>query len=134
MHAIRTRYLYGRLAEAGIACAEPSGAFYLFPNFGRWKKPLAALGLQTSSDLAQYLLERCELATLPGSAFGSPPEDLCLRLSSSYLDAGTDDGAAQLVDAFREDPDPVRFMANHHPQLREAATRLVEFVSGLASE
>jgi aspartate/methionine/tyrosine aminotransferase len=132
MHAIRTRYLYHRLIEAGIPCAEPNGAFYLFPNLSRWKKPLAAVGVKTSDDLAVYLLEKYELATLPASAFGCPARDLSLRLSSSYLDAGTDEKATALVEAFRADPDPQRFIENHHPRLREAATRLGEFVADLA--
>ena len=131
MHAIRTSYLYRRIVEAGIPCVEPSGAFYTYPSFDRWKKRLAALGVKTSDDLSIYLLEKYELATLPGSAFNSPPEELVLRLSSSYLDAGTDEKAANLVDAFLADSDPERFIENHHPQLREATARLADFVDNL---
>lgn len=131
MHAIRTHYLYDRLVEAGIACVEPSGAFYIYPGFNKWKKPLAAMGIKNCDDLATHLLEEYELATLAGSAFGSPPGDLSLRLSSSYLDTGTDEKAANLVEAFKEDPDPQRFIQDHHPGLREAATRLAEFASDL---
>jgi aspartate aminotransferase len=131
MHAVRTRYLYDRLAEAGIRCVEPSGAFYVYPDFQKWRRPLAALGVKDSDDLARYLLEQYGLATLSGSAFNSPPKDLCLRLSSSYLDAGTDEQAANLVQVFREDPDPERFIENHHPRLREAASRIGEFAANL---
>jgi hypothetical protein len=131
MHAIRTNYLHDRLAETAIACPEPSGAFYLFPDFGRWRRPLAAMGVDSSDDLAVYLLEEYELATLPGSAFGASPETLCLRLSTSYLDASSDEKAAGLVEAFRTDPDPVRFIEDHHPHLREAASRLLEFIGDL---
>jgi aspartate/methionine/tyrosine aminotransferase len=131
MHSIRTRYLYDRLVEAGIRCVEPSGAFYLYPDFHKWRRPLAARGVRDSDDLALYLLEEYGLATLSGSAFGSPPQDLCLRLSSSYLDVGTDEQAANLVEVFREDPDPERFIENHHPRLREAASRLAAFAASL---
>jgi aspartate aminotransferase len=131
MHAARSRYLYQRLVEAGIACAEPSGAFYLYPNFDAWRGPLAARGVATSDDLAAFLLKRYELATMPGSAFGSPPGELSLRLSSSFLDAENDKVAACLVDAFCADPDPVRFIAGYHPQLREAADRFAWFVAEL---
>jgi aspartate/methionine/tyrosine aminotransferase len=131
MHAIRTRYLYEQVVAAGVVCAEPEGAFYLFPSFDQWREPLAARGIRTSDDLALHLLEEYELVTLPGSAFGCPPEDLCLRLSSSYLDASTDEKAAALVEAYAADPDPGRFIENHHPQLREAAARLAAFVAGL---
>jgi aspartate/methionine/tyrosine aminotransferase len=131
MHAIRTRFLYDRLVEVGIPCVEPSGAFYLFPSFRQWRAPLAACGVRGSDDLSLYLLEKYELATLPGSAFGSPPEDLTVRLSSSYLDAGTDDKAAHLVEMFKAEPDPERFIEQYHPRLREAAARLAQFVADL---
>lgn len=131
MHAIRTRYLYDRLAEAGIRCVGPSGAFYLYPDFHKWRRPLAALGVKNSDDLALHLLDEYGLATLSGTAFGSPPKDLCLRLSSSYLDAGTDEQAANLVEVFGADPDPERFIENHHPRLREAASRTAEFAASL---
>jgi aspartate aminotransferase len=131
MHAIRTRYLYQQVSDAGISCAEPAGAFYLFPSFNAWREPLAARGICTSDDLALHLLEQYQLVTLPGSDFGCPPEDLSLRLSSSYLDASTDEKAAALVEAFAADPDPGRFIESHHPQLREAAARLASFVAGL---
>jgi aspartate/methionine/tyrosine aminotransferase len=131
MHAIRTRYLYDRLVEAGIRCVAPSGAFYLYPDFQRWRTQLSAVGVRDSDELAVFLLEEYGLATLSGSAFNSPPEDLCLRLSSSYLDAGTDEQAANLVEVFREDPDPEHFIGNHHARLREAASRIGEFAAGL---
>lgn len=131
MHAVRTRYLYEKLVEAGIPCVAPSGAFYVFPSFDQWQPHLAGLGVQTSDDLAVYLLDKYELATLPGSAFGALPQNLALRLSSSYLDAGTDQKAANLVETFSTDPDPVRFIEDHHPRLREAAVRLAEFAADL---
>lgn len=131
MHAIRTRYLYDRLVEVGIPCVEPSGAFYLFPSFGQWRASLAACGVRSSDDLSRYLLERYELATLPASAFGSPDQELSLRLSSSYLDAGTDEKATHLIEMFRADPDPERFVEQHHPRLREAAARLGQFAADL---
>jgi aspartate/methionine/tyrosine aminotransferase len=133
MHAIRTRYLYEKLVEAGIPCAEPSGAFYVFPTFRKWKEALAARDVHTCDSLAFYLLEHYGLATLPGVAFASSPKDLCLRLSSSYLDASTDEEAQALVDAFKEDPDPDRFIENHHPRLREVAARLAQFAADLES-
>jgi aspartate/methionine/tyrosine aminotransferase len=131
MHAHRTQYLYTRLAEAGIDCIQPAGAFYVYPSFRKWSEPLAAKGVNTSDDLAAFLLERYELAALPGTAFGSPPSELSLRLSSSYLDAETDEGADRLVKAFEEDPDPRRFISEFHPGLQEAAARFAEFAAEL---
>jgi aspartate aminotransferase len=131
MHCIRTRHLYQGLAQAGIPCVEPKGAFYVFPSFKKWQKALADRGVHSCYDLAAYLLDHYELATLPGGSFGSSPKDLCLRLSSSYLDAGTDEKAVALVEAFQENPDPEHFIKAHHPRLREATSRFADFVADL---
>ena len=56
----------------GIGCAEPEGAFYVFPN-------VTALG-GSAKDLAGYLLEEAGVATLWGTAFG-PGGEGHLRLS-----------------------------------------------------
>ena len=50
----------------GISCVKPKGAFYAFPN-------ISALG-KSSVDLANDLLEKCEVVTVPGSAFGEAGE------------------------------------------------------------
>jgi hypothetical protein len=54
-----------------------------------------------------------------------------LRLSSSYLDMGTDEKAAELVEAFTADRNPKRFIDAHHPRLGEAANRFAEFAAYL---
>jgi len=57
----------------------PEGAFYAFPDvswfFG---KTLRGRKINNSEDLAMYLLEEANVATVTGSAFGNPS---CIRLS-----------------------------------------------------
>jgi len=134
LHAIRTQYLWRHLVDMGVNCPQPDGAFYLFPNFDRWREPLAARGVHTSRDLAMYLLDEFHLATLPGTAFGAPPQDLSLRLSSSYLDMETSEQADALLAAYRADPDPEALMAEHHPNTNEAIRRFRRFVEGLEED
>jgi aspartate aminotransferase len=59
----------------GFCCADPDGAFYIFPEvkslFGRG-------GIQDSQSLANYLLDEARVAVVPGSAFGA---DECVRIS-----------------------------------------------------
>ncbi len=77
--------LYDTLASLGVPCPRPAGAFYLYPDFSPWRPVLMEQSIRTGADLAHYLLEEWDIATLPGSAFGEPPESLCLRLSTSLL-------------------------------------------------
>jgi aspartate/methionine/tyrosine aminotransferase len=130
MHAIRTLYLYQGFARLGVPVVEPTGAFYLFPCFGTWREALAARGITTDGELALHLLDKYELAALPGSAFHSV-RDFCLRVSSSFIDAATDEKAEALVRAFQEDPDPERFIQDHHPRLQQVVERFGDFVSDL---
>jgi aspartate aminotransferase len=55
-----------------IECFKPQGAFYLFPKcsklFGK-KTPEGVL-IKSSTDLATYLLEKANVAVVPGIAFG----------------------------------------------------------------
>lgn len=131
IHAIRTQHVWRRLVEFGIPCAQPDGAFYLFPSFDRWRTALAGRGVHTSDDLAAYLLEHYQLATLPGTAFGAPADELSLRLATSYLDMETDDDADAVLAAYRADPTPTVLMNDHHPATQEAVARLGEFVRSL---
>jgi aspartate aminotransferase len=54
----------------GFTCPEPTGAFYMFPNISK-------LGMK-SLDFCDGLLEKYQVAAVPGVAFGA---DDCIRLS-----------------------------------------------------
>jgi aspartate aminotransferase len=52
---------------------QPQGAFYVFPNISSLLgQTLGDVLIQDSNDLAQVLLRKTWVATVPGSAFGSP--------------------------------------------------------------
>lgn len=131
LHALRTNYLWEWLAEYGVPCPVPEGAFYLFPSFNRWRGALAARGVRTSDDLARLLLEEQRIAALPGTAFGVAPEELSLRLATSYLDMETEAKAAALLEAARGGADGETLLRDYHPHLNEAARRLGAFVESL---
>ena len=131
MHAARTRYLWRGLSELDIPCAQPMGGFYLFPNFDHWRQPLASLGVQTSVDLARYLLEEWQIATLPGSDFGTPASELSLRLSTSYVDLETDEKAAQLIERADAGASTAELLRDHHPGMNEVLARLKKLLSSL---
>lgn len=64
----RARILSGLTAIPGITCAEPSGAFYAFPDVSA----KLVNGSGDSTVLANQLLERAHVAVVTGDAFGAP--------------------------------------------------------------
>lgn len=56
----------------GISCDKPEGAFYLFPDISKlFHHSTDVLKVDSSFDLAMYLLYEAKIATVPGSAFGA---------------------------------------------------------------
>ena len=131
LHAARTRCLWRGLSELDVPCAEPMGGFYLFPNFDHWREPLASLGVLTSVDLARHLLDEWQIASLPGSDFGSPAQELSLRLSTSYVDLETDEKAAKLIERANAGSTEQDLLRHHHPGMNEALRRFKSFLSSL---
>ena len=77
----RRRDLIVRLAREipGLDVNNPQGAFYLFPKCSSFfGKRDGERVINSSSDLAMYLLEVGHVATVGGDAFGSPE---CFRMS-----------------------------------------------------
>lgn len=129
LHAARTRFLWRGLSELDVHCSEPMGGFYLFPNFDHWRGPLARIGVHTSNELAAYLLDTCQIATLPGTDFGAPEQELSLRLSTSYVDLETDQKAANMM-ALADGPvDEEALMRHHHPGMNELLDRFRRFLA-----
>ncbi len=94
------------LRAAGADLESPHGGFYLFPDYTRVTSQLASRGVRSSSELCRRLLEETGVATLPGSVFGRPDDELTLRLSyvdfdgRRALDALRARGSSTVDDAF----------------------------------
>jgi aspartate aminotransferase len=84
----------GLNAIDGIVCPVPQGAFYVYPDVTGL---LARTGLGSSLELADYILEKAEVAVVPGEAFG--PSGF-LRLSYALGDQALADGVARLQGLF----------------------------------
>ncbi len=65
----RRKLMYSMVSSIpGVACVEPEGAFYVFPDFSdhlgeRW---------ETTDQLAEAILEEAAVALVPGESFGAP--------------------------------------------------------------
>jgi aspartate aminotransferase len=82
----------------GVVCPMPAGAFYAYPQVkGLLGKEYDGRVISTSADLAEYILDRAEVAVVPGEAFGSPGY---LRLSYALGDDDLAEGITRLQKLF----------------------------------
>lgn len=86
LHSFVNRYISDGLKALGIKAPTPQGAFYNYPDFDAFRDKLAAASIKTSQDLAGHLLQKYNLSSLPGVAFGAEPDVLTLRLSGCDYD------------------------------------------------
>ncbi|MCI8589444.1 MAG: aminotransferase class I/II-fold pyridoxal phosphate-dependent enzyme [Clostridiales bacterium] len=71
----RRKLIVSELRAMGIACFEPQGAFYVFPNIG-------SFGL-SSDEFCERLMTEAGVAIVPGTAFGDSGEGFA-RISYAY--------------------------------------------------
>ena len=99
----RRRDLIVKLAKEipGLEVNEPQGAFYLFPKCSAFYGKADTNGkvINTSDDLAFYLLERAHVATVGGDAFGSPE---CFRMSYATSDENIVEAMRRIKEALAE--------------------------------
>lgn len=86
--SFQQRYEYFRTALNGIPgvdCPSCEGAFYAFPSFQGVIDGIDALN--NDVDLAEWLMEKAGVSTVPGSAFGAPGHlRLSYAASKEYLE------------------------------------------------
>ena len=72
-YAKRRDYIVNRLRSIpGVACGEPQGAFYVFPNVSKfYGRSFNGKPVKGSVAFAEALLEHAHIATVPGSGFGA---------------------------------------------------------------
>ena len=93
-----------RVNEDDILLKTPEGAFYVFPDVSAIVgEGCVAEGFGPVADgdaLCRYLLEKAQVALVPGSAFGSPE---CVRLSYAASDATLEEALDRIEKALKED-------------------------------
>jgi aspartate aminotransferase len=95
----RRRTIVSMLNEIdGVECPTPHGAFYAYPSVkGLLGRDHDGTRVETSADLAELILEKAEVAVVPGEAFGSPGY---LRLSYALGDDDLAEGITRLQRLF----------------------------------
>jgi len=82
----------------GVLCPEPKGAFYAYPSVkGLLGREYDGVEVNTSAELAELILDKAEVAVVPGEAFGSPGY---LRLSYALGDDDLVEGITRLQKLF----------------------------------
>jgi len=131
IHKMAGEYLWKGLAEIGLRCPRPEGAFYLFPDFSAYARALRSAGIRTDMDLCADLLDRQGVALLPGVAFGVPSSQLAVRVATVDYD-----GAAAL-NAYRKTTprtaaQRTRFLEKQCPNLPEGLRRIEAYLGSVA--
>ncbi|PWW83350.1 aspartate aminotransferase [Prosthecochloris marina] len=95
----RRDYMYKALNEIpGITATLPDGAFYIFPSIaGLLGKSFGGKEMNSSADVAEYLLVDHYVATVPGEAFGAPEN---LRLSYAASIGELEEAVGRISKAF----------------------------------
>jgi aspartate aminotransferase len=89
------------LAIPDLQVPSPRGAFYILPDFKSYLGSLTPQGerLQSSFDLATYLLDAAQVATVPGAPFYAPN---CLRLAYATDEAIIQQAVKQIAHALQQ--------------------------------
>jgi aspartate/methionine/tyrosine aminotransferase len=95
----RRRTIVSMLNEIeGVSCPLPEGAFYAYPSVkGLLGREYDGRVIDTSAELAEHILEKVEVAVVPGEAFGSPGY---FRLSYALGDDDLIEGITRLQKLF----------------------------------
>ncbi|MBN8700142.1 MAG: pyridoxal phosphate-dependent aminotransferase [Chitinophagales bacterium] len=81
----------------GIACSEPEGAFYVFPDVKNYfGKSDGEETIANADDLCMYLLNKAHVSTVTGKAFGEPN---CIRISFANSMANIEKGFGRIKEA-----------------------------------
>ncbi|MEP6562308.1 MAG: pyridoxal phosphate-dependent aminotransferase [Nakamurella sp.] len=93
----RRQLMVGMLdAIPGVSCPEPQGAFYAYPSVTALiGKSFDGVRPASSGELATLILDKVEVAVVPGEAFGTPGY---FRLSYALGDADLVTGVTRLAD------------------------------------
>ncbi|MEZ5236975.1 MAG: pyridoxal phosphate-dependent aminotransferase [Acidimicrobiia bacterium] len=93
----RGQVMYKLLNEIdGVTALEPQGAFYCFPSFeGVLGRSVGGVTPRSTVELAEVILEKAEVALVPGEAFGAPGY---MRLSFALSDADLTEGVGRVAE------------------------------------
>jgi len=83
----------------GFVTPEPQGAFYVFPNISAFfGKTIAGTKIENAGDFSMLLLEKANVATVTGEAFGNPD---CIRMSYATNESQIEEAIQRIKDLLK---------------------------------
>jgi aspartate/methionine/tyrosine aminotransferase len=118
-----SEFIFNELSAIQVECTKSEGAFYMLIGFNNYKAAILKLGVSSSFELANYVLENYDFAMLPGVDFGFEKEELFFRI------AFVDFNGKKIMDAFQpnEIMDTV-FIKKYAPNVYLGVNKIKEFV------
>ncbi len=107
----------------------PQGAFYVFPDFEYYREKLNHIGIFTSVEMCNRILDETGVAMLPGNDFGRSPEELSVRMA--YVDFDGQKALDALWDVENGKVSNSSFVKESCPRIVEAMNRLGEWFGKL---
>jgi aspartate aminotransferase len=122
-----SNYIVTKLKGVNIECTVPQGAFYMMIGFNKFKNKIGSLGISTSEELSNHILEKYNVALLPASDFYFREEDLFFRLAFVDFDGQKVMRAYNSRPYVNED-----FIKKYCPNIFGGVDKIIEFVKKLS--
>ena len=122
-----SEYVYNNLMNVGINCTKPKGAFYMMIGFEKFEYELKNIGIETSNQLADYLLENYNVALLPSTDFYFQKEELFFRLA--YVDFNGEEA----LKAYKGlESSTQKFIKIYCPSIYHGTQQIMKFINDLS--
>ena len=121
-----SEFVYNEFSKINIQCTKSEGAFYMVIGFNAHKEEISTLGITTSFELANYVLENYKFAMLPGIDFGFEKEDLFFRIA--FVDF---DGKKVMNTFHTSKKIDANFIQENAPNVFSGVEKIKKFISDL---
>ena len=123
-----SEFIYNEFSEIKIQCTKSEGAFYMVIGFNLFKNKISELGINTNSELANYVLENYKFAMLPGIDFGFKEDELFFRIAFVDFDG------EKIMTAFKNNNKvDLDFIKEYAPNIFSGVEKMKKFISDLES-
>ncbi|WP_406312555.1 pyridoxal phosphate-dependent aminotransferase [Streptosporangium sp. NBC_01639] len=124
LHGAMARAMHEIVVGAGASCRQPTGGFYIYPDFEPVRERLTRRGVTDSASLTQHLLDSYGIAVLGGHHLGDSEKALRVKIATGILYGDTAKEQRQALRA----ADPLRL-----PHIVDLLTRIEESFTKLCA-